>query len=310
MTQLNMKNQLDLLQTSVEQRKSFRTLSLLINKIKESVEELKTNLDSIMIEKVSSTSINSVMKRQSNLISRLEKLELEVNSLDDDGQLSQSSTRVRDDISCISQSSRRQLELHQLTPVSQNSEQNNMTVKNPSSDVSPPVTPRPAKPSFFLPQGENKPNLLSKFLQSNSQFAQDTRELTEESVKNFTTVEHINHSMSLLAAPTPASTLLSRANIQDRFVLSNPQSPVHKFVLREQENTFNQFASIQQPSIPMNQTAVLFPVESIDNQPELIHSSIGELNQISSSKLITLPEMPINQPANATVRPKKSLLFP
>ena len=133
MTELNMKNQLDLLQTSVEQRKSFRTLSLLINKIKESVEELKTNLDSIMIEKVSSSNINSVMKRQSNLISRLEKLELEVNSLDDDGQLSQSSTRMRDDISCISQSSRRQLELHRLTPVSQNLEQNNMTVKNPAS---------------------------------------------------------------------------------------------------------------------------------------------------------------------------------
>ena len=56
----------------------------------------------------------------------------------------------------------------------------------------------------------------------------------------------------------------------------------------------------------MNQTAVLFPVESIDNQLELIHSSIGELNHFSSSKLITLPEMPMNQPANATVRPKKS----
>ena len=155
MTELNMKNQLDLLQTWVEQRKSLRTLSLLINKIKESVEEVKTNLDSIMMEKVSSSSINSVMKlgHQSNLISRLEKLELEVNSPDDDGQLSQPSTRVRNDISCVSQSSKRQLELHRLTPVSQNSEQNNMTVKNPASDVSPPVPPRPAKQPFFLPQG-------------------------------------------------------------------------------------------------------------------------------------------------------------
>ena len=124
------------------------------------------------------------MKRQWNLISRLEKLELEVNSLDDDGQLSQSSTRDRDDISCISQFSRRQLELHRLTPVSQNSDQNNMTVKNPASDVSPPVPPRADKPSFFLPQGENKPNFFSKFPQSNSRFAQDTRELTEEPVKN------------------------------------------------------------------------------------------------------------------------------
>ena len=111
--------------------------------------------------------------------------------------------------------------------------------------------------------------------------------------------------MSLLADPTPASTLLSRANIQDRFVLSNPQSPEHNVILREQENTFNQFASLQQPNFPVNQTAVIFPVESIDNQPELIHSSIGELNQFSSSKLITLPVMPMNKPAIATVRPKE-----
>ena len=178
------------------------------------------------------------MKRQSNLISRLEKLELEVNSLDDDGQLSQSSTRVRDDISCVSQSSRRQLELHRLTPVFQNLEQNNLTVKNPASDVSHPLPPRPAKPSFFLPQGENKTNLLSKFLQSSRKFAQDTRELTEESLKNSMTVEQINQSMSLLASPIPASTLLSRANIQDKFVFSNPQSPEHNVVLREQKKHF------------------------------------------------------------------------
>ena len=124
MTELNMRNQLDLLQTSVVQKKSFRTLSLMINKINESVEELKANFDSIMMRKVSSSSINTVMKRQSNLISRLEKLELEVNSLDYDGQLSQSSTRVRNDISCVSQPSRRQLESQRLTPVSQYSVEN------------------------------------------------------------------------------------------------------------------------------------------------------------------------------------------
>ena len=92
--------------------------------------------------------------------------------------------------------------------------------------------------------------------------------------------------------------------------MSNPQSPEYNVVLREQENTFNQFASIQQTSIPINQTAVLFPVNSIDNQPVLVHSSIGELNQFSSSKHITLPEMPMNQPANATVRPKEKSTVP
>ena len=75
--------------------------------------------------------------------------------------------------------------------------------------------------------------------------------------------------MSLLAAPTPASTQISRKKVQDRFVLSNHQSPENNVGLREQENTFNQFASIQQPSIPLNQTAVLFPAETLDYQPEL-----------------------------------------
>ena len=60
----------------------------------------------------------------------------------------------------------------------------------------------------------------------------------------------------------------------------------------------------------MNQTAVIFPVESINNQPDLIHSSIGELNQFFSSNLITLPDMPMNQPASATVRPKEKSSVP
>ena len=60
----------------------------------------------------------------------------------------------------------------------------------------------------------------------------------------------------------------------------------------------------------MSQTAVIFPVESIDNQPELIHLSNGELNQFSSSKLITLPDMPMNQPASATVRSKNKSSVP
>ena len=95
--------------------------------------------------------------------------------------------------------------------------------------------------------------------------------MTEESARKLTTVEHINQSMSLLAAPTAASTQLSRENIQDRFVLSNPQYLEHNVVLREQENTFNQFALIQQPFIPLKQTTFLFPVESNDNKRELIH---------------------------------------
>ena len=45
------------------------------------------------------------MKRYSHLISRLEKLEVEVNNLDDNGQFSHPSTRIRDDSSRASDSS-------------------------------------------------------------------------------------------------------------------------------------------------------------------------------------------------------------
>ena len=61
----------------------------------------------------------------------------------------------------------------------------------------------------------------------------------------------------------------------------------------------------------MNQTAVLFPVESIDKQSAEIHPSIGELNQFSSSKLMTLPDMPMKQPAaSATARQKEKSSAP
>ena len=164
--------------------------------------------------------------------------------------------------------------------------------------------------SFFLPQGQSNRNVLSKFLQNKPQFSQVSREWTDEPVEDSTTTKHINQSMSLSAAPTPAPTQIFRTKVQDRFVLSNHQSPEYNVGLREQEKTFNQFASIQQPSIPLNQAAVLFPVESLDNQPELIHSSNGALNQFSSSKLITLPDMPMNQPASATVKRKEEFSVP
>ena len=57
--------------------------------------------------------------------------------------------------------------------------------------------------------------------------------------------------MSLLAATMPASTQISRANTEDRFVLTIPHYPGDKVVLTEQSNIFNYFASIEQPSIPL-----------------------------------------------------------
>ena len=160
MTKLTKKNQIHLLQTSVELRKSFRTLFLLINKIKESVEELKTNLDSIMMEKVSSRSRNSILKSHSNLISRLEKVELDFNSFDDDGHLNQPSTRVRDDISCFSQSSRRQLQSQRLTHVSQKSVKDDLMVKKLHQQCLPSTSPKTEETIIFPPE---QPAIFSGF---------------------------------------------------------------------------------------------------------------------------------------------------
>ena len=105
--ELSLKNKLDLLQTAIDQRKSFRSITLLINKAKANVDELKTTLDAVLKESPNSSSTSSVMERYSNLLSRLEKLEHEIDSLDDDGLLSQSSTRIRDDVSVITHTTAR-----------------------------------------------------------------------------------------------------------------------------------------------------------------------------------------------------------
>ena len=88
-SELSLKSKLDLLQSAIDQRKSFRSLTLLINKAKSNVDELKTTLDAVLKESPNSSSTSSVMERYSNLLSRLEKFEHEINSLDDDGLTTQ-----------------------------------------------------------------------------------------------------------------------------------------------------------------------------------------------------------------------------
>ena len=84
---------------AIDQRKSFRSLTLLINNANANVDELKTTLDAVLKEILNSSSTLSVMERYSSILSRLEKFEHELDSLDDDGLLSQPSTRIRDDVS-------------------------------------------------------------------------------------------------------------------------------------------------------------------------------------------------------------------
>ena len=103
------------------------------------------------------------MNRQTALITRLNELELRVDLLDDDGQLSQSSSRIRDDVSMIS--SRRNLS-RQSTPApsddkEQIQHQRDIEEKQTSSNLfnqPPPIPPRPRQPSMFL-QTSNEPGL-------------------------------------------------------------------------------------------------------------------------------------------------------
>ena len=112
-TEMSMKKLLDLLEKTVEQERSFRSLSLMINKIKGLEAELKKLSEEVMRQQPHQSTASSILNRQTTLITRLNELELQIDLLDDDGQLSQSSSRIRDDVSMIS--SRRNLS-QQSTP--------------------------------------------------------------------------------------------------------------------------------------------------------------------------------------------------
>ena len=162
-TEMSMKKLLDLLEKTVEQKRSFHSLSLMINKIKGQKAELKRLSEEVMRQQPHQSTASSILNRQTTLITRLNELELQVDLLDDDGQLSQSSSRIRDDVSMIS--SRRNLS-QQSTPVpsadrERIQHQRDIEEKQTSSNFinqPPPIPPRPRQPSLFL-QTSNEPGL-------------------------------------------------------------------------------------------------------------------------------------------------------
>ena len=162
-TEMSMKKLLDLLEKTVEQKKSFRSLSLMINKIKGQETELKKLSEEVMRQQPHQSTASSILNRQTTLITRLNELELQVDLLDDDGQLSQSSSRIRNDVSMIS--SRRNLSRQSTPAPSDDKEriqhQRDIEGKQTSSDIfnqPPPLPPRPRQPSLFL-QTSNEPGL-------------------------------------------------------------------------------------------------------------------------------------------------------
>ena len=127
----------------------------MINKIKGREAELKTLSEEVMRQQPHQSTASSILNRQTKLIPRLNELELQVDLLDDDDQLSQSSSRIRDDVSMIS--SRRNSSRHSTPAPSDDKEriqhQHDIEEKQTSSNIfnqPPPIPPRPRQPSLFL----------------------------------------------------------------------------------------------------------------------------------------------------------------
>ena len=156
-TEMSMKKLLDLLEKTVEQNRSFRSLSLMINKIKGQEVELKKLSEEVMKQQPHQSTASSILNRQTTLKTRLNELELQVDLLDDDGQLRQSSSRIRDDDDVSMISSRINLSQQSTPAPSDDKEriqhQRDIEEKQTSSNIinqPPPIPPRPRQPSFCL----------------------------------------------------------------------------------------------------------------------------------------------------------------
>ena len=162
-TEMSMKKLLVLLEKTVQQKRSFQSLSLMINNIKGQETELKKLSEEVMRQQPHQSTASSLLNRQTTLKTRLNKLELQVDLLDDDGQLSQSSCRIRDDVSIIS--SRRNLSRKSTSAPSDDKErlqnQRDTEQKQTSSNIfnqPPSIPPQPGQPSLVL-QTSNEPVL-------------------------------------------------------------------------------------------------------------------------------------------------------
>ena len=141
----------------------FKASNKMINKIKGQETELKKLSEKVTRHQPHQNTASSILNRQTTLITVLNQLEQQVDLLNDDGKLSQSSSRIRDDDSMTS--SRRNLSWQSKPAPSDNKERNqhqrDIEEKQTSSNIfnqPPQVPPRPRQPSLFL-QTSNEPGL-------------------------------------------------------------------------------------------------------------------------------------------------------
>ena len=104
------------------------------------------------------------MERHSNLLSRLEEIEHEIDSLDNDGLLSLSSTRIRDNVSATAHTTARCPTSRRCSPSMNEIPEASNPERLSFSNKTQPLPPRPAKTSQFLSECHRTKPMLLKFL--------------------------------------------------------------------------------------------------------------------------------------------------
>ena len=177
------------------------------------------------------------MERYSNLLSRLEKFEHEIDSLDDDGLLRQSSTRIRDDISVTTHTTARYPTPRRCSPsINEIPEASNPELSS-FCNKTPPLPPRPEKPSLFMSECHRTKPMLSKFFNGNNEnpvsIGMSTASLFRP-INIDNTVDskaEVKHSDKKCAKPETTV-----AKTPDRFALSDTTlSAVDNFTVNQQQ---------------------------------------------------------------------------
>ena len=132
-------------------------MTLLIERTKAQEKELKELSQNVMKQQPNQNTATSILSRQTRLVNRLKELKLHVDLLDDDGQLSQSSGGIRDDVSMISSRGNRSrrstpvsIDNNEVNQLRRNLEQQKSSTAHPNQP--PAIPPRPGRPTLFLQQ--------------------------------------------------------------------------------------------------------------------------------------------------------------
>ena len=209
------------------------------------------------------------MERYSNLLSRLEKFEHEIDSLDDDGLLSQSSTRIRDDVSVTTHTTARYPTSRRCSPSMNEIPEASNPERSSFSNKTPPLPPRPEKPSLFLSEFHTTKPMLSKFLNGNNEnplsMGMRTASLfrpinIDNTLESKTEVKYSDRNFA-----KPETTV---AKTLDRFALSNTTlSAVDNFTVNQQQLKADN-DSVQPLSFVSTQNKFQnhFPQENFNNQ--------------------------------------------